>query len=121
MSNVAFLERRRLLKESRMIPSVGRIVHYRLSEHDALAITQRRDDARRSRIAHDKTGAVVHVGNPVKAGDVYPMLITRIWAEEPTETTAVQGQVFLDGNDNLWVTSVQQGDGERQWSAPPRV
>lgn len=106
-----------------MIPSIGRTVHFKLADYDVKEIERRRADARASRISADKTGAQVHVGNPTSAGDVYPMLITRVWAppEQVTETTAVQGQVFLDGNDVLWVTSVQQGDGEHQWSAPPRV
>ena len=51
------------------------------------------------------------------------MMITRVWAhgDHVAETTVVQGQAFLDGNDTLWVTSRQQGDQEGQWSAPPRV
>lgn len=102
-----------------MIPSIGRIVHYRLGTSDTAQIERRRADARASGISAEATGAVVHAGNAVKAGDVYPMLITRIWATEPTEQTNVQGQVFLDGNDNLWVTSRQQGDAESQWFTPP--
>lgn len=106
-----------------MIPTVGRIVHYTLTEGDVKEIERRRADARGSAISADHTGAQVHVGNPTSPGDVFPMLITRVWAspEQVTENTAIQGQVFLDGNDVLWVTSVQQGDGERQWHEPPRV
>lgn len=106
-----------------MIPSIGRIVHFTLADYDAKEIERRRADARGSGISGDKTGAQVHVGNPTTAGDVFPMLITRVWAspEEATEGTVVQGQVFLDGNDVLWVTSAKQGDGEHQWHEPPRV
>jgi len=104
-----------------MVPSIGRIVHYRLGAGDADTINGRRNDAMRSLRALLRDGAVLHVGNQVKAGDVYPMMIVRVWAEEPTESTAVQGQVFLDGDDTLWVSSRQQGDGEGQWSAPPRA
>lgn len=84
-------------------PTVGRIVHYRLSEQDAQQITDRRRDA----------GVF---GNPVPAGDTYPMVIVRVWS-----TTLVNGQVLLDGPDTLWVTSVTLGDGPRTWSWPPRV
>lgn len=105
-----------------MIPSVGRIVHYTLSESDAIQINRRRADASRNMRTHQeqKTGAVVHVGNNVAAGDVYPMVITRVWGD-PSEFTAVNGTVFLDGNDTLWATSVDQGIGPRHWVEPPRV
>lgn len=104
-----------------MIPSAGRIVHYTLSEQDAEAINQRRADSRDSQIASTRSGAVVHSGNAVTSGDVFPLVITRVWADEPTEDTAINGQVLLDGNDTLWVTSVQQGDGARHWREPARV
>lgn len=35
--------------------------------------------------------------------------------------SGVNGQVFLDGNDVLWVTSVVQGDKPGQWHEPERV
>ena len=103
-----------------MIPSIGRIVHFKLAEYDAIQIERRRADLRGSSIVAQKTGAQVHVGNPTKAGDVFPMIITSVWGE-PTESSLVQGQVFLDGNDVLWVTSVKQGTGEHEWFEPPRV
>jgi hypothetical protein len=61
---------------------------------------------------------------------VYPLVITRVWSDNPAETTCVNGQVLLDGNDNLWVTSRSQDtvDVDRlepitpgRWFAPPRV
>lgn len=92
-----------------MIPSAGRIVHYRLDEHDVAAVHLRR---RRSRHEiTEPTGTVSwqeREGNSVTAGDVYPMMITRVWSDNPTESDCVQGQVFLDGNDTIWVTSRQQ-------------
>lgn len=100
-----------------MIPGVGRIVHYRLAEHDVMSINMRRGDALSSRIAHEKSGAMVHHGNPVSIGDVYPLIITRIWGE-PSEESVVNGQVLLDGNDSLWVTSVKQGTADREWTDP---
>lgn len=95
-----------------MIPSIGRIVLYILSESDADVIMNQRRVQPQSHVGDAK-------GNPVKAGDVFPMMITRVWGDTPE--SAVQGQVFLDGNDTLWVTSVMQGDGERQWHQPGRV
>lgn len=87
-----------------MIPTIGRIVHYRLCEQDANQINKRRADA---------------TANPVAQGDVYPLVITRVWGA--TDGSAVNGQVLLDGTDSLWVTSVSEGDGERNWFVPPRV
>ena len=89
-----------------MIPTVGRIVQYTLSDQDAARITQAR------------LRDVMTEGNSVSAGDVFPMLITRVWGSDPL--AAVNGQVFLDGNDNLWVTSVTCGGGHRQYAWPVR-
>lgn len=101
-----------------MKPSIGRIVHYTLSKSDAEQINRRRDDAKEKMDWHRllKTGAQVHVGNVVKEGDVYPMIITRVWG--PDETSAVNGTVFLDGNDSFWATSVSVGEGPRTWAWP---
>jgi hypothetical protein len=84
-----------------MIPSIGRIVHYTLTEQDAEQINRRRADASAMLNWHceHKTGAVVHIGNPVAGGDVYPLLITRTWGDQAD--SAINGQVFLDGSDLL--------------------
>lgn len=95
-----------------MIPSIGRIVHYTLTEGNAKQIT-------RLRIDSGVGSSFARVGNTPSAGEVYPMLITRLWTDNPDQHSVVQGQVFLDGNDSLWVTSVKQGDNEGQWHQPP--
>lgn len=94
-----------------MIPSVGRIVHIRLSE----------DCARNANA--DRAACECLKGSTVNTTDAYPLLITKVWdgGEAATETTLVNGQVFLDGNDTFWVTSVQQGTKPGQWFEPPRV
>lgn len=104
-----------------MVPSIGRIVQYTLAEHDALAITSRRQDAQIQSAGEQKSGFVVHVGNPVHPGETYPLLITRVWDVKPSSQTAVNGQVLLDGNDTLWVTSRVQGDAVGQWKPFPRT
>lgn len=96
-------------------PTLGRIVHYKLAAHDAVQINRRRLDAQREKTALEQKGYQVHVGNETAPGDVFPAIIVRVWP------TSVQLQVFLDGNDTFWATSVSEGDGERQWSWPPRV
>ena len=89
-----------------MIPSVGRIVHYKLAAHDLDLVKHG---------AHD-TG----VYNTPREGDVIPFLICRVWvwADDPTETTCVNGQGFIDGDFSIWLTSRQQGDQPGQWSDP---
>lgn len=102
-------------------PRRGMTVDYTLSKQDAVAINGRRDAAGKHgqeigghpNSAHPD-GHQVHIGNHVTAGDVYPMVITQTWGSTKA-TESVNGQVFLDGNDAHWVTSVSQGDGERHW------
>ena len=90
-----------------MIPSVGRIVHLKLSDGCAANINKRR-----------LMGGGDFIGNTVIGGDVFPMIITKLFTNEPTEKTAVNGQVFLDGNDLYWATSVLQGTEKGQWHSP---
>jgi hypothetical protein len=89
------------------VPTIGRIVHYRLRQTDADAIADRRvrsnGDFR---------------GNRVAEGDVYPMMITRAHGE--TAESYVNGQVMLDGNDLHWATSVRVGTGPGTFSWPVR-
>ena len=89
-----------------MTPTIGRIVQYTLSELDATKITQAR------------TEDLDTSGNAVRAGDIFPMLITRVWGSTPE--SAVNGQVFLDGNDSLWVTSASVGEGPGHFAWPVR-
>lgn len=86
-----------------MIPTPGRIVAYKISAPDAEAINKRRADLHTSGFAQQNTGGQCHIGNGVALGDVYPMVITKVWSS--MDGGAVNGQVLLDGNDALWVTS----------------
>ena len=101
-----------------MIPPIGRIVPYTLSAQDADAINRRRKDAAEHMAEHREraNGVVVHVGNPVSEGDVYPMIITRCWGTTPE--SGVNGQVLLDGDDTFWATSVSVGEGPRHFAWP---
>ena len=44
-------------------------------------------------------------------------MIVQVWGDQPD--SCINLQVFLDGSDQLWVTSVQVGDqeGDYQWMA----
>jgi hypothetical protein len=99
-----------------MVPTIGRIVHYTLSEQDAEQINERRGPARSAALGGD---VQMHHGNYVQARDVYPMVITRVWGDQPD--SEVNGQVLLDGNDTLWATSVTAGEGERHFVWPQRA
>lgn len=112
-----------------MNPSIGRIVQYRLSASDAEQINRRRVDgghagvldANGSRLWPE--GAQRHVGNHASEGQVLPLIVTAVWEKEYAGNAylafheagskyesafGVNGQVLLDGNDSLWVTSVPQ-------------
>lgn len=97
--------------ENTTVPTIGRIVHYRLSLDDITTINRRRTTSA-------SVSATPTLGNPVNMGDVFPMLITRCWGTTPE--SAVNGQVFLDGNDGVWVTSVMCGSGLGAFSWPTR-
>ena len=88
-------------------------VRYRLTAEDAQAVNRRRDNSNANREQHVAVanGTTIHVGNRVAEGDEFPMVIVREW-----ETVRkVNGQVFLDGNDTLWVVSVGYGDEPGQF------
>ncbi len=104
-----------------MIPTLGRIVHYTMKTEDATMINRRREHARLAMSQHrtSANGTMIHVGNDVKEGDVYPLIITKVWGAD--EMTAFNGQVMLDGNDLYWVTSTAIGEGAGKCVWPPRV
>ena len=84
-----------------MIPTIGRIVHYTLSGQDAFQINSH------------AIGSLT--ANPVREGEVFPMMIVRVWSE-----SMVQGQVFIDGNFTFWATSVSEGEGPRTYAWPTK-
>lgn len=88
-------------------PTLGSIVLYTMTEQDAQRVNTKRDAAAAYiKAFHEnptKHGEMQHTGNSVRAGDVFPLIITRVWSTGPR--SAVNGQLMLDGNDTLWVTS----------------
>lgn len=95
-----------------MTPSIGRIVHYTLTADNAEHINKRRNDAILNMPQHASAadGVQLHTGNTVSEGMVFPMIITSCGGAV-TADSHVNGQVFLDGNDLYWATSVKAGDG----------
>jgi len=78
----------------------GRIVHYVLTEADAVAITDRRVPG----VGHGESwpaGAQAHVGNPAVPGEHVPAMIVEVFMAEG----CVDLHCILDGNDSFWATS----------------
>lgn len=102
------------------VATIGRTVHYVLTEDDADKINRRRTDGqsisdRLKPIENWKVdefplsrwpeGAQAHIGNSVQGGMEFPAIVVRDWNSE-----SVNLQVFLDGNDVYWATSVHQSE-----------
>lgn len=107
--------------------SIGRIVHYKLSQDDAQDINSRRHDflayQREAKPplspgGRGRTGHIGHWGNAVRPGDIFPAMVVKVWPNHPDGL--VNLQVYLDGNDVLWATSRAEGDEEGQWYWPVR-
>lgn len=76
---------------------IGQVGLYKIADYDVDKITRQR-----------MSGQAGFCGNTINKGDVYPMMITRLWGPGDNPETLIQGQVFLDGNDSMWATSVHQ-------------
>ena len=90
------------------IPTAGRIVMYCVSQNDIDRIMERR-----------AASNGLFNGNPIQEGDTFPFLITEAWSGE-SPNKAVNGQLFLDGNDNYWLSSRLRGEGPGTWAWPKR-
>lgn len=102
-----------------MTPTVGRIVNYTLSGEDVDEIDKRRIDFLKhvGSASYSDTGYQAHYGTKPEVGMVLPMIVTYV---EPAVAGLVSGQVFLDGNDTLWVRNVSEGMGPDEWHWPQR-
>jgi hypothetical protein len=82
----------------------GRIVHYVITQEEAKIINQRRNNLSMSDAP---------TGNTVQAGDHLPMIMTAVFPNEyGPDKPGINGQVFLDGNDSLWVTSRKYSESD---------
>lgn len=90
-----------------MQPTIGRILIYKLSVLDV---------ARIQRTANEGNE------NPHAVGQELPLLVCCVWPNEFGPGKAgVNGQLFLDGQRTLWITSVGEGDIEGRWHWPSIV
>jgi hypothetical protein len=69
---------------SGIVPSLGRIVWFYARRYQAEQISKRRADAARELDYHrwKKNGAMIHVGNPVEAGQIVPAMIVAVWGDK---------------------------------------
>jgi len=88
-------------------PTVGRIVHYRMSEHDVKAV--------RTQLRANPT-ALLDQSNLPRAGQCYAALVTSV-----TGHPDVNLKVFMDGPFDYFVASRVEGDQAGTWCWPPRV
>lgn len=88
------------------VPTIGRIVLYRLSPSDV------------TRVESDRSadGSSNPIGNPVSIGLIVPLVV--VWPHPHERGWHINGQALLDGNDQLWVTSAPRGGGPGQWDWP---
>jgi hypothetical protein len=106
-----------------MLPTIGRIVLYVLTEEDVKQINHRRTSgsAIADRIKNNGAylneltnipetwplGAQAHIGNYASSGEQYPCVVVRVWLDEfGPGLPGINGQVLMDGSDQFWVTSV---------------
>lgn len=111
-----------------MQPTVGRIVLYKLTAEDAEHInssrTTHRDVVLRREkntrdVVHWPFGAQAHIGNLHSEGMLLPAIVVN--ASPSTEPGVINLQVFLDGNDVMWITRVTEGNQDGQYRWPDRV
>ena len=102
--------------------TIGRIVHYVLTEQDAEEISRRRTSSHNinQAVAANEwpTGAQAHIGNSVRAGDHVAAIVVCVFNEE---TGMANLHCILDGTDCFWATSRDMGEGEFTWHWPERV
>jgi hypothetical protein len=121
-----------------MQPTIGRTLIFKITEEQAQHINRRRTTGEsiaariqnNGQIATDGAvigeqwpiGAQAHIGNFVYEGNSYPLIVTNVWPDEfGAGKPGVNGQVILDGNDSLWVTSAGEGEENGQWQWPEKV
>ena len=96
----------------------GRIVYFVFNEQSAAEVMRRRTTAaaisERMRAIPPAwpAGAQAHIGNSVKAGDIYPAMVLRVWGESGCSNL----RVFLDGSDDYWTTSINHDPEKAQFT-----
>ena len=91
-----------------MVPTIGRIVHYKMTN----------DDATR----YEFLAKGQHFNLPLE-GNVFPMVITDVDPGADGVVRILSGNVMVNNGTMFWAGSVTEGLGDvpGQWFWPPRV
>jgi hypothetical protein len=89
-----------------MLPDIGQVVLYSLTEEQAARITERR-------LQSASTG--FGPAPSVLPGDAVPMLVAACATGYEDGVSAVAGRLLLDDDDDWWVTSVTEGVAPGAW------
>lgn len=102
------------------MPSPGDIVLYSLTSTDAERANRNREHGKRVSRIPLLRGVQAHHGPEHAAGEVVPLLVV----ESSVDGCVLAGQVFLKGNDSLWVDQVtplvSEAAGRWMWKEPMR-
>jgi hypothetical protein len=109
-------------------PTIGRIVHYQLTESDADQINRRRQDfgafnhANRDAASSagefpGRSGHIGHFGNAVTEGSLCAAVVVAVFGNGEH----LNLKVLLDGNDDYWATSRPEGRRAPDPAARPPV
>ena len=79
--------------------TVGRMLHYVVSEFDAAQIKQQRND----RAPENKDGTWNPMGNSVDAGQHLASVVVYVWNKD---SGMVNLKCLLDGYDDFWATNI---------------
>jgi hypothetical protein len=89
-----------------MLPDIGQVVLYALTEEQAEQITRRRQR---------NADAGFHPVPGVLPGDAVPMLVAARASGYGDGVTAVAGRLLIDDDEDWWVTSVTEGIAPGAW------
>jgi hypothetical protein len=89
-----------------MLPDIGQVVLYSLTEEQAERITLRRQEA---------SPAGIGPLPGVLPGDSVPLLVAACASGYGDGVSAVAGRLLLDDDDEWWVTSVIEGVAPGAW------
>jgi hypothetical protein len=89
-----------------MLPDIGQVVLYSLTEEQAERITLRRQES-----SAEGIGPLPGV----LPGDAVPMLVAARASGYGDGVIAVAGRLLLDDDDEWWVTSVTEGIAPGAW------
>jgi hypothetical protein len=120
MPEEAYDTRRHVAASTAVLPTLGRTVHIILTQAHSEQVMRRRTHARSIAQRMEKdlwpAGAQAHIGNPVDAGDLAPLVVTKV-----NDDGTINGQALLDGCDVLWITHASEGTEPGTWQWPPKV